>query len=135
MRELIQYLMDNYYAQYRGTRDDVIPTAEQLEAAINNHPDKIIVVRDHIGIKGMSVYLTLSDETYEHLQDTDITQVDVVKELLKERGDNIHFVLLAAGDFRTIINGLKSVIRSRKPKTASWFSPDFKKLHKYRVRK
>lgn len=134
MTEMIKYLMDNYYAHYKGLRDDVIPTSDQLEQALSNHPDKLVVVRDELGIKGMAVFLRLSDKSYNHLQKMDISQLDVIKALLPEDGDNFHFVLLAAGDFKTIMSGLRKVIKSQKPRTISWWDPEYTKLHRYNLK-
>ena len=133
MKDVVQYLMDNYYAKYDGFRKDVIPTVDELDRALCNYPDRLVVVQDAMRINGVAIYLTLSDNTYNRLKDLDITQIDVIKELLPEDGDNIHFVLLCAGDFSSILKGLKETIKKRNPKTVSWFSPDLKQLHRYKV--
>lgn len=129
---IAQYLIDNYYAHYKGNRMDIVPTEAQIKQAMLNHPEKIIVVRDG-SIRGIAIYLTLTDETYQRIETLDISQVDVVKALLLETGKNFHFVLVAADSYKTL-----RLIRSRalklNPKTFSWWNPDFKRLHKYEVR-
>ena len=126
------YLMRNYYAHYKGNRLDVVPTREQINQAILNHPEKLIIVRDG-GIKGIAFFVTLSDETYQRLETLDITQIPVIQALAVETGRNFHFLLLTADSYKTIRLGLKR-IKKLNPKTVSWFSPDMKRLHKYEVR-
>ena len=125
--KIAKYLMDNYYAH--TNRMDIVPTHEQINQAILNHPNKIIVVRDK-GICGMAWFLTLSDETYQRLEDIDISRVDVLQALCLENGKNFHFVLLAANGFKTIKIGLRRALKL-KPKTISWWNPNFTKLHRY----
>ena len=83
---------------------------------------------------GIGVFLTLNDETYKRLEMIDIRRIDVLQALALEVGRNVHFVLLVAKDLKTIMRGLRQVIRDFKPKTVSWWNPSFSKLHKYEVR-
>jgi hypothetical protein len=133
MSEIADFLMDNYYSKYRGEKAGVVPTLEQLEQSITNHPDKFVIVRDD-KIKGVAVFLTLSDETYQKLESYDITQVDVVKMLLEEYGRNVHFVLLCADGKRTILAGMSQIRKKLHPKSISWWNPDFTNLHKLNLR-
>ena len=126
-----KYLMDNYYAKYKGKRPDVVPTMEQIDKALENHGDKILVVWDE-KIKGVGIFLTLSDETYAKLKELDITDITILAGLLLEYGPNIHFVLLCADGYRTIMTGLDQVRRKYHPKTISWWNPDLTKLHEYK---
>ena len=126
-----EYLMQNYYSHCPR---ELIPTKEEIDRALTNHPEKIIVIRDN-EIMGIGVFLTLNDETYKRLEMIDIRRIDVLQALALEVGRNVHFVLLVAKDLRTIMRGLRQVIRNFKPKTVSWWSPDFRKLHKYEVSK
>lgn len=133
MTEIGRFIMEKYYSKYKGPRFDVVPTVEQLEKGIKQHPDKLVVVRDD-KIKGVGIFLTLSDETFKMLQSFDITQVDVLMALLQEHGPNIHFVLLCADGQKTILTGINMVKAKYKPKTISWWNPDLSKLHKYEIR-
>ena len=42
MTEEIDYLMTHYYAHYKDGNPDIVPTREQIEQALTNHPDKFI---------------------------------------------------------------------------------------------
>ena len=129
---IADWLMKNYYARYKGNRMDIVPTRQQINQAILSHPEKIIVVRDG-GIKGIAFFFTLSDETYAKLEALDIKEIEVLRQLAQEDGRNIHFVLLATDGFKTTRIGLRRVIKNLRPKTVSWWSPDFKKLNRYVV--
>ena len=133
MTDLASYLINEYYARYTGTRLDIIPTVEQIERSYIQHQDKFIIVKDD-KIKGVAIFFTLSDETYNIIESFDITKVDVLKMLLLEAGPNVHFVLLAAMGMKTILVGMDQVKHRINPKTISWWNPDFTKLHKFKVR-
>ena len=126
---IADYLMKNYYPR---CPEALVPTKEQINQAILNHPEKIIIVRDK-GIVGIAIFLTLSDSTYSQLERYDLRDVEVIKELCLETGNNLHFVLLTADSFKTIRLGLKRLIKNLRPKTVSWWNPEFNKLHRYAV--
>jgi len=132
MSDVGDYLMKNYYSKYRGDRTDIIPDAETLERGLAQHTDKIIVIRED-GIRGVGIFVTLSDETYTRIQQIDVTQVDVLIKLLQESGPNVHFVLLCADGLHTILAGIREVINRVNPKTISWFDPDLKRLHRHKI--
>lgn len=125
-----RYLMDNYYRYCPNS--ELIPTIEQIEQALSNHPDRIEIVQDE-KIHGVAMYVLLSDETYNRLDCIDITNVEVIQALALEYGPNMHFMLLAADSFKTIMTGLRRAIEKHKPHTVSWWSPDFKYLHRYNL--
>ena len=129
--QIVDYLMNNYYSYYKG-KEDIVPTSEQIEAAVKNHPDKLVIVQQG-DIKGMAFFLTLTDETYQRLDTLDIKKVDILIPLLMENGKNIHFILLAADGIMTIMLGLKRVIQRTRAKTISWWEPDFSYLHRYNL--
>lgn len=133
MSELSEYLIENYYSKYQGPRQDIIPTVEQIELGYKRFKDNFVIVRDD-KIKGVAIFLTLSDKTYMHLKKYDISQIDVLSILLQEHGDNVHFVLLCADGIKTILYGIQEVKKRRNPKTISWWNPDLNKLHKFNVR-
>ena len=99
---IADYLMKNYYPRCPKA---LVPTKEQINQAILNHPEKIIIVRNK-GIVGIAIFLTLSDSTYSQLEKYDLRDVEVVKELCLETGYYLHFVLLTADSFKTIRLGL-----------------------------
>lgn len=133
MSELSDFLINNYYSKYHGTRTDIIPTIEQIEEGFIRHKDRFVIVRDD-KIRGVAIFLSLSDETYAKLKEYDITKVDVLIRLFEEYGPNVHFVLLCADGTKTIMQGIKEVKKRVKPKTISWWNPDLTYLHKYIIK-
>ena len=81
----------------------------------------------------MAVYVTLSDDTYARLEQLDIRNIEIIKALTLENGLNIHFLLLASDSYKTIMIGLRRVIKKHNPRTISWWEPDFSYLHKYNM--
>ena len=125
-----EYLMDNYYA--KTNRMDIVPSLQQIKQAILNHPDKIIIVRDG-KIKGISFYFKLTDATYQRLETLDIRDIEVLKSMAQENGENFYFVLMVADGYKTM-RIMHSRLLKLKPKTFSWWNPDMNKLHKYEVK-
>ena len=134
MNDIADYLMTHYYPHYKGTRLDVIPDMKTLLKGLNNHPDKLMVIRND-KIHGVAIYLTLSDKTYAQLEEYDINREDVLISLLQEHGPNVHVVLLAADGYNTMMVMKKEIINRVNPKTVSWWSEDLKKLHRYTLRR
>lgn len=128
---IYDYLMKNYYAHYRG-EIPIEPTKEQVDAVLLHHPEKIIIVKDK-EIRGIGVFVTLTDETYKRIELLDIKRIDVLQALALENGNNVHFLLLCADSLRTILTGLHRVIDIHRPKTLSWWNPSFNKLHRYNL--
>ena len=122
-----KYLFDHYYAH--SNRLDLIPTKEQIEQAIKNHPDKLIVVGKR-KIKGVCFFLTLTDKTYSFLHNIDIQRIDVLQALALENGKNLHGVLVSADSYKTLRIMYRMALKL-KPKTLSWWNPSFTKLHRY----
>lgn len=127
---IAEYLLTHYYAH--TNRLDLIPTKEQINQAILNHPEKIVVIRRG-QIRGIAFFLTLTDETYNRLETLDITKIPMIQALALENGRNFHFVVLAADGYRTIKLGLRKIMKLN-PKTISWWNPSFTKLHRYGVK-
>lgn len=122
-----KYLFDHYYSH--TNRLDIIPIPEQIEQAVRNHPDKIIVVGKR-KIKGIVMFLKLTDKTYSFLHNIDIQRIDVLQALALENGDNFHAVLIAADGYKTL-RIMRNMALKLNPKTISWWNPSFTKLHRY----
>jgi len=131
--EIGQWLMDNYYSKYVGDRTDIVPTMEQIYTGLKAHEDKIVVVQDD-KIRGVGIFVTLTDETFNMLRSFDITEMDVLAGLFQQHGPNLHFVILCADGYRTIMTGLRQAKERVNPKTISWWNPDLTHLHKYTLR-
>lgn len=131
--EIAQYLEKNYYPKFKGgCPENLIPSTEALVKALDIHKDKVVVVMDKTKIKGVAVFLTLTDESYANLKNTDITDVETLGNLLQEKGSNLHFILLTADGLSTIMAGIRKA-KKLKPRTVSWWSPDMKHLHRYNL--
>lgn len=124
MRTIAKYLIEHYYKQSP-------PDEELLAKALDLHQDKVVVVHEGETIRGVAVFLTLTDETYKTIDSQKIQTVDVLSKLLQERGDNLHFILLTARGMSDILCGLRAVKAARHPKTISWWNPGMTHLHKY----
>lgn len=102
----------------------------KLLSLIDRHTDKVAVIRDG-GIKGAALYLKLTDNSLNmiDLGVVNIELPEVITELIKENGDNLHFVAVLADGAKTVLKGLKEVIRKENPKTVTWFKPDMDRVH------
>lgn len=130
MIDIMLYLKKHYYEKYKGV--DVVPDDDCILRALDVHRDKVIAVYKDGEVVGVAIFLTLSDTTYYDLEAYDMNRVEVIAELLKETGDNIHFILLTAQGYEVIKFGIKKV-KEMKPKTVSWWNPEMTKLHRYNM--
>lgn len=130
--EIVKYLMDNYYNKYYGCPKDMIPDPILLFKALDLNKDRLIVIHKDNQIQGVAVFLTLSDTTFKVLEYLNLSDLETLTNLMREQGNNVHFILLTAKDAKTIRAGIKEV-KKRKPKTISWFNPTMTKLHKYNL--
>lgn len=124
------YLQEHYYSKYAGIMPEMVPDNQTLIRALNLHNDKVVVVCDGDEIKGVAVFLTLSDETFKKIDTFNLVDVGVLGKLLHEKGPNLHFIVLTAKNFEVIRKGIRKV-KKLNPKTISWWNPDMSKLHKY----
>jgi len=127
MTQVAQYLIKNYYTRYTKVK---APAMKTLVKLCFERKDRMVIIQDD-RIKGVAIYLTLTDETYRMLKDIDIANADaqMAFDLFRERGKNIHFIMLAADCLRTILKGVREVVKREHPRTVSWFNPDHTKLH------
>lgn len=123
---LADFLFTRYYKKHTGK----VPTLNEIERAVFNHGDKMLIVKDD-NIKGVALFLRLTDKTYENLKELDLTKEAILFNLLMEYGDNLHFCLLVADGYKTIMTGMRKVVSKYKPKTVSWWNPDMTMLHSY----
>ena len=131
MTYLAQYLLDNYYTKYKGIHE--IPEKTMLIKALDIHDDKIVVVHEGDKIIGVALFLMLTDETYEKINDFNVFNVDTLRGMLMENGDNIHFILVTTTGIKNIKAGIRAVKKAKHPKTISWWDPDNKRIHKYNM--
>jgi hypothetical protein len=97
--------------------------------AIEKSMDRIIYKKEDGEIKGMALYLRLTDERLKDLSIHDLIDPAKLFELINERGPNIHFIQLCTKNIGEMaIYGMKELIRREQPKTVSWFKPDLSSL-------
>ncbi len=133
MKEIAEYLQENYYTKYAGCPSHLIPDNETLVKALDIHRDKVVVVRDGETILGVAVFLKLTDKSYDNLENTDISNQEVLGKLLQENGENLHFILVAGSSYENIRAGVR-MVKPMHPKTVSWWDPTNTHLHKFSVR-
>ena len=108
----------------------------KLLSIVDRNADKVVYVRDRGVLKGAAFYLKLTDQSL-HLVDLGVISLkerDIVENLIQEDGDNVHFVCVLADNAKTILKGLRQVIKKESPKTISWFKPDMDKIHFVKLR-
>jgi len=128
--EISKYMYENY-----PSFKEMFPRWNLL-SLLDKNRDKIAVIKEGKFIKGAALYLKLTDNSLS-LIDAGVINLkspDTIRELIKENGDNIHFVGVLADGTRTILKGLKDVIKRNSPKTISWFKPDMDSVHFIKVR-
>lgn len=103
-------------------------TIQQLTEFMNSHQDNIVFVDDGELIKGVAWYLKLTDETFKKIVNINLKDSNTMNDLLKENGNNIHFVLLVADGSRTIRKGLKIIKDRERPRSISGFNQDMTQL-------
>ena len=117
----VDFILDNYkviepYGQ------------ERIKILLFGYKERIMVVREGNYIKGMALYFKLDDETLDKVKsrEMDLIIPENVNFCRSEDGPNIHFFLVVADGFKTIMQGLRPFIKN--VKTVSWFSPDMNKF-------
>ncbi len=130
MIELARYI----YKNYPGLKDKVL--LWQLLSLLDKNEDKVIVVRENTVLMGCGMFVRISDEQLWKLQYgfIDLTKPNEIQELLNSKGENIHFLYLLADGIKTILKGLREVIKKENPKTVSWFNPSMTKFHKFTLK-
>ena len=126
---LARFLIDNYYSKYKEAQKYAV-TEEMLATGLDIHKDKVVVIKDKDKILGAAIFLTLPDYIYEDIEKYDISNLDVVKFLLEQKGNNIHFILVAGEGIGNIKKGIAKV-KELRPKSISWWNPTMTKLHRF----
>lgn len=106
-----------------------------LLSLIDRNQDKLVYVKDGEMIRGVAMFLRLTDETLSDLimNNKDILDKESLNEMLKEKGENIHFLFVCADSVGVILKGLRNVMKNEKINSISWFNVDMKfRFIKYR---
>lgn len=128
MTDVCDYLLANYYSKH----PEFTPSRADLMFALTRYAENVIVVRHNGDIKTVAIYLTLTDGTHDKLTKEAISDIQGLSALMKERGDNYHFILVCADRLKYIIQGMNQV-KKRKPKMVSWYNPAMTRLHRYEI--
>lgn len=135
IERVAKYLLENYYVTYTGENVKCTPELSVLIKALEKYSDKFFVLWEEDEIRGVVLFLTLSDETYARIEEYNLYDVLILTELLEESGENYHFFMLTVKSLKDLLKGLWKFKRERKPKTMSWWNPTYTFLHKYKMRR
>ena len=117
----VDFILDNYKViEHYGQ--------ERIKTLLAAYKDRIIVVRDGNCIKGIALYFKLTHGTFYKLKfrEMDLSVPDNINICRVENGDNIHFFMVVADGLKTILQGLRPLMKDAR--TVSWFSPDMTKF-------
>lgn len=135
MKEVVDFVYNNYPEIHSKI------TKEQVENLLKIYDRQVIVVKEKgiftkEKIKGVGFYLTLSDKTLREVKSgiLDTGNPNNAVYLLGDIGRNIHFVFIVIKEgIKTILKGMKEVIKREKAKTVSWYSEDRSRFHCYNL--
>lgn len=127
LEKIATYLFENYFH-----KKDI--DYNTLLLGLKASENKIVYKESDGKIEYIASFLRLTDDTFNNLTKEDITIPKRILNLIKENGNNIHFIQLffEVNNSKKILQALKEFIDKEKPKTISWFRPDFSKLIKRR---
>lgn|SRR3990167_10319639 len=108
----------------------------QLLSLLDRNEDRVVIIKENEKIKGSALYLQLTDETLWQIKYgfIDLKNPETVNRMLREQGDNIHFLYVLADGVKTILRGLREVIKKENPKTVSWYNPEMTKFNKFNLK-
>lgn len=132
MSDVGDYLWANYYSRMPPPAGKTF-NRDLLENNLRGYKDHLVIIRNKGKIKGVAVYFTISDESYQMLDALDLSTEDIVRSLADEHGDNAHFILVCGGGYATIRMGIRALKQKKRFKTISWWNPDMTKLHKFKL--
>ena len=128
-------LCDYIYHNYPGLKDKV--AYWQLLSLLDRNEDKVITVKEGDKFRGASLFVRISDDDLWKIEYgfLDLTNQENIAKLLNGSGDNIHFIYVLADSMKTILRGLREVIKKENPKTVSWYNPEMTKFNKFNLRR
>ena len=106
-----------------------------LLSILDRNRDKIAFIKKKGKLLGASFFLKLTDKSLDLIKRNKISLKDAntINKLMDENGRNIHFIGVLADGTKTILKGLRKVIKKTSPKTISWFKPDMDRIHFIKV--
>lgn len=121
MIELSRYIYENY----PNLKNKV--QYWQLLSLLDRFQGNNIVIKENNKILGAGFYIRVNDEILNQIEIRKIRNFDTLHHQLNQEGDNIFFPMVIADNTKTILRGLKEVIKKEKPKTISWMRDKFYK--------
>jgi len=125
MKEVIEFIKENYVKVYPNECKEF--TDEFIYNTIV-FCRNIYIERHEGNIVGVALFFKLTDETERELTAESFKDVEMIKKMASEDGDNIHVWLCCAKGLKMI----RKAIKELGGRTISWFEPDMKILHKYK---
>jgi len=107
----------------------------QILSLLDRNEDKIIYLKERGIFKLASLYVMLTDETYQELLEgkLDLRDRQVLSKMLQEKGDNAHALYILTNGFNNIRKGIRILIDREHPKTISWYNPNMSKIMNYKL--
>src|SRR3990167_11146913 len=98
----------------------------QILSLLDRNEEKVVAIKDEKNFKGAGMYLRITDDALWKLitGQIKIDNIDDMKNLFEEKGDNIHFIYVLSDSMKTTLRGLKMVIKKERPHSVSWYKPD-----------
>ena len=120
MIELARYVYENY------PNIKTMAPFSQILSLLDRNEEKVVAIKDEKNFKGAAMYLRITDNSLWKLitGQIKIDNIDDMKNLFEEKGDNIHFIYVLSDSMKTTLRGLKMVIKKERPHSVSWYKPD-----------
>jgi len=127
-------LCDYIYSRYPNIQSKA--KYWQILSLLDRNADKIITIKKDGKFMGTALYARISDETMDKIKSRtyDVSKPEDINMILSGNGNNIFFLYLLADGTRTILQGLKQVIKKEHPDNVCWNSIDMTKLNIFKVK-
>jgi hypothetical protein len=108
----------------------------QLLSFLDRFPKNYIYIKENDNIVGIGIYVMIDDLGLDRIATGiyDIRKPEGIRKVFERPGDNLHFIAAATDNVKIVLQGLKTIIKQRKPKSVSWFKPDMDRIHFIKMR-
>jgi len=130
MRDVCEFLMENYYSKYpiEGL------TADILNQTLERFSNRLIVIHDRGRIVGVAVFVLLDDNQTWMVRDIKDIDIPRLVDMLESCGENLHFLIVATKGYKIIREGLRVAVKKHNPRTISWWNPTTTRFHNYKAK-